>query len=76
MKIVDSIQDRGINQVKEMNAILLLFGHCFKNQFTDSMKILLPNRNILQSALITSLCVVQVYVIGGDGTQKGRRSDF
>ena len=43
MKIVDSIQDRGINQVKEMDAILLLFRHCFMNQFTDSMKILLPN---------------------------------
>jgi 6-phosphofructokinase 1 len=59
-KIVDNIQDRGINQVNMIvhNALIditLLFGKFF----TDILEHL-----------------IQVYIIGGDGTQKGAYEIF
>ena len=58
MKIVDSIQDRGINQV-----IAHFFGW-------------IVSENPATVYLTSTISACQMYIIGGDGTQKGASAIF
>ena len=67
-KIVDSIQDRGINQVN-----LLAIFNSYIRSCSTLLHLLLQTTPIcgLEFMFFFFLSIIQVYIIGGDGTQKG-----